>query len=148
MSSISGHKTSIGNFGSQGGGGALLLQELKNLTSDVTINSTSYVSVASYNVTLPNDGKKYLVIFQVSITNESGVANEVFVALYDGTTDGLDERAFYNAGSSIAIPIDVAYIFTGTGQTIHLRCKVTNNSCRIAGGTIYGRSKAMVVVVA
>lgn len=146
MSGLSG-KMPIGNIGGGGGASALKLHEVKNLSSDATVTSTSYVNVSTYSYTLPNDGKKYLVIFQVSVTNESGVANQVFVALSDGVAVDVDERAWYNAGSSIAIPIEVCYIFTATGQTVNLRAKVSNNSCRFAGGTIYGRSKCVVITL-
>ena len=132
---------------SGGGGGVSTVQLVQSFTTNAepTISSTSYADVSGHQVTLPSDGKQYLVIAEPSITNESGVANTVGCAFSDGTLVDVGERRFYNQASGIALPATYAYVFQGNGQTVKCRCKVSNNSCRWASGSIYGQGRILVI---
>lgn len=142
--SMGGMKTPIPAMGGSGGGGALVQYSWNHGFSDASTSSTSYVNTPMAK-TMPNDGKKYLVVFNAEFINESGVSNQEWARLYDGTNE-LDVVQWYG-NALVTTQRILTAVVTGNGQTITLQEKCSNNSMRFVGNSIYGASGIKVYTI-
>lgn len=118
-------------------GGSSMTAQVVALSSDQALSGTSLTDITNLTLTMPNTGKKALIVATLQIDLNS--CNYVIFEMIDNSTSrtGAYKNKPTGGGND---SITLAYTVVCSGQVVKIQGRVDSGSCTIGGANSYRRS--------